>query len=411
MEELYDNLPGLDSKFRRREEEEAVADTVAQEMTEEIAEEPQLIPSVQTAENSNPFLGGSLSQLWSDNDDDAYIQTLKQEADDANAAAKTQWQSMGDIANDWMETKQRRLAETKPRYTQQELDDRRAKSTAVSMLTSALANIANGIAVGAGGLNATIPDGYKAAYEHWNDVQKRHDARQAEYAKLTDAYYTTKYGMSKAEYDRLQAEAKTKEGYYQSARQADAANKYRIQQIAAATQGRLIEQGQKHQDKMDELDKSSENTIKQIKEKGNQNVRQAATQGYWANEKQKTVNAGKGGSGVDLEDYRTYNGTNGTVTIPDNIDVEDGYLSMANAALDYLEGIRVTSSNRTEINNKKKALREALTGSNKDKAAKIKKLSTAIANSGVKQADLEAALNTQTQDEDGGTDVNDYWDE
>jgi hypothetical protein len=84
---------------------------------------------------------------------------------------------------------------------------------------------------------------------------------------------------------------------------------------------------------------------------------------------------------------------------------------MANAALDYLEGIRVTSSNRTEINNKKKALREALTGSNKDKAAKIKKLSTAIANSGVKQADLEAALNTQTQDEDGGTDVNDYWDE
>ena len=172
-----------------------------------------------------------------------------------------------------------------------------------------------------------------------------------------------------------------------------------------------MEQGQKHQDKLDELEKNNEYTLGQIKERGNQKVRQEATHGYWANEKQKTVNAGKGDSGVDLEDYRTYNGTNGTVTIPDNIDVEDGYLSMANAALDYLEGIRVTSSNRTEINNKKKALREALTGSNKDKAAKIKKLSTAIANSGVKQADLEAALNTQTQDEDGGTDVNDYWDE
>jgi hypothetical protein len=136
------------------------------------------------------------------------VAEAQQRLDEATAKSNEAYSSLQGIANDWMATIEQRREEARPRFTQEELDSRRAKSTALSTLTSALANIANGLTVGAGGLNATIPDGYQAAYEHWNDVQKRHDMRQAEYDKLTDAYYTKKYGMSKADYDRLEAQRK-----------------------------------------------------------------------------------------------------------------------------------------------------------------------------------------------------------
>lgn len=136
------------------------------------------------------------------------VTEAQQRLDEAAAKSNEAYSSLQGIANDWLTTLEQRREEARPRFTQEELDSRRAKSTALSTLTSALANIANGLTVGAGGLNATVPDGYQAAYEHWNDVQKRHDMRQAEFDKLTDAIYTKKYGMSKADYERLEAERK-----------------------------------------------------------------------------------------------------------------------------------------------------------------------------------------------------------
>ena len=302
-------------------------------------------------------------------------------------------QTMQGIMDEVTADLERRRQEMKPRFTQQELDDRRAKSTAVTMLTSALANIANGIAVGRGGLNATVPDGYQAAYEHWNDVQKRQSARQAEYDKLTDAIWSNRLNKVKLEYGEASAEYQQAQAAYQKAKAQESKQQHDEQMLLAKNMFAAGMEQTKHQNKMDE-----------IEEQGKWNVKREGTKGWWANEKQKTVNAGKGNSNVDLEEYRTYRGNNGTgtVTIPDDMDIEDGYLAMANAALEYLEGIQETSSNRAELNRKKKALTEALLGSSKKIASKIDKLSTAIADSGVSHEALEAALN-QTQSSNGGT--------
>ena len=354
-------------------------------------------PEAEQEEETDPlagldFLGGFA------NDD--YLKGLRTQADEAKQRQTQSMQTMQGIMDEVTADIERRRQEMKPRFTQQELDDRRAKSTAVTMLTSALANIANGIAVGRGGLNATVPDGYTAAYEHWNDVQKRHSARQAEYDKLTDAIWSNRLNKVKLEYGEASAEYQQAQAAYQKAMAQESKQRHDEQMLLAKNMFEAGKEQTRHQNKLEEIDRT-----------GQWGVKREGTKGYWANEKQKTVNAGKGSSDVDLEEYRTYNGTNGTVTIPDDMDIEDGYLAMANAALDYLDGIEETSTNRTDLKNKRKALREALIGNNKDKAAKIKKLSTAIANSGVRQEELEAALNTQTQDQDGGTDVNDYWNE
>ena len=396
----------LDSKFNNREEDEAVAQ-LAEDVEREEMEEPQLIPSVQTAENSNPFLGGGFSQLWSNNDDDAYIQTLKQEADDANAAAKTQWQSMGDIANDWMETKQRRAAEIKPRYTQQELDDRRAKSTAVSMLTSALANIANGIAVGTGGLNATVPDGYKAAYEHWNDVQKRHDARQAEYDKLTDAYYTTKYGMSKAEYDRLQAEAKTKEGYLYRAQEQEqkARDAVNLENQRATNKANQTILGGQVQMAVD--DNRSQNTQTEIKTRHQYPTTRSTGGG----------GGGKGSKKAPATSFDYSSKTHGHVRVqfPQGMDEEEAYDIMADAAIaklnNEIEILRneVVKGKTTEKQREKaiaelentaryKQLEKQLSDLQSSSASgTLYQRGKAIANSDISQKELEEALGIQPQ--------------
>jgi hypothetical protein len=192
------------------------------------------------------------------------------------------------------------------------------------------------------------------------------------------------YGEASAEYQQAQAA-------YQKAMTQESKQRHDEQMLLAKNMFDAGKEQTRHQNKLEEIDRT-----------GQWGVKREGTKGYWANEKQKTVNAGKGNSDVDLEDYRIYNGTNGTVTIPDDMDIEDGYLAMANAALDYLDGIEETSANRAELNRKKKALTEALLGSSKKIASKIDKLSTAIADSGVSQEALEAALNTQTQEEGGG---------
>lgn len=375
-EDEYNDLPGLDKKFRRQEEEPLFGNEQTEQQTEQQTEETDPLAGLD-------FLGGFAQ--------DDYLQGLQTQASEAKQRQTQSMQTMQGIMDEVTADLERRRQEMKPRFTQQELDDRRAKSTAVTMLTSALANIANGIAVGRGGLNATVPDGYQAAYEHWNDVQKRQSARQAEYDKLTDAIWSNRLNKVKLEYGEASAEYQQAQAAYQKAMAQESKQRHDEDILLAKNMFAAGQEQNNHQYKLEEIDRQ-----------GQWGVKKEGTRGYWANEKQKTVNAGRSSSNVDLEDYRTYSGTNGTVDIPDDMDVEDGYLAMANAALDYLDGRQETSANKTELANKKKALREALTGSNKDKVAKLKKLSTAIANSGVSQADLEAALNG-TQSNNGGT--------
>lgn len=385
-EDEYNDLPGLDKKFRRQEQEPLLGSEQ---------------PTEQTEEQTDPLAGLDLLGGFMQDD---YLKGLQTQASEAKQRQTQSMQTMQGIMDEVTADLERRRQEMKPRFTQQELDDRRAKSTAVTMLTSALANIANGIAVGRGGLNATVPDGYQAAYEHWNDVQKRHSARQAEYDKLTDAIWSNRLNKVKLEYGEASAEYQQAQAAYQKAMAQESKQSHDEQMLLAKNMFEAGKEQTRHQNKLEEIDRTGKWGVEKEKTSGQYKV--SVEKEKTNREKVKAENRG-----VDLEDYRTYNGTNGTVTIPDDMDIEDGYLAMANAALDYLDGIQETSTNKTELANKRKALREALTGSNKDKAAKIKKLSTAIANSGVSQEELEAALNTQTQDEDGGTDVNDYWNE
>lgn len=197
-EDEYNDLPGLDKKFRRQEQEPLLGS----EQPKENDPWDDLI-SIYTPGQGTPLATPAAPTPMVGN-----VAEAQQRLDDATAKSDEAFRSLQGIANDWATTLEQRREEARPRFTQEELDSRRAKSTALSTLTSALANIANGLTVGAGGLNATIPDGYQAAYVHWNDVQKRHDMRQAEFDKLTDAVYTKKYGMTKADYERLEAERK-----------------------------------------------------------------------------------------------------------------------------------------------------------------------------------------------------------
>lgn len=356
------------------EREQEAQDYMAQQMaTNAVLGSEQ--PTEQTEEETDPLAGLDLLGGFMQDD---YLKGLQTQASEAKQRQTQSMQTMQGIMDEVTADLEHRRQEMKPRFTQQELDDRRAKSTAVTMLTSALANIANGIAVGRGGLNTTVPDGYQAAYEHWNDVQKRQSARQAEYDKLTDAIWSNRLNKVKLEYGEASAEYQQAQDAYQKAMTQESKQRHDEDMLLAKNMFAAGQEQTNHQYKLEEIDR----------------------QGQWG--VKKTVNAGRSSSNVDLEDYRTYSGTNGTVDIPDDMDVEDGYLAMANAALDYLDGRQETSANKTELANKKKALREALTGSNKDKVAKLKKLSTAIANSGVSQADLEAALNG-TQSNNGGT--------
>lgn len=375
----------IDPEEREKEAQDYMARQIATNAV--LGNEP---PTEQTEEETDPLAGLDLLGGFAQDD---YLQGLQTQASEAKQRQTQSMQTMQGIMDEVTADLERRRQEMKPRFTQQELDDRRAKSTAVTMLTSALANIANGIAVGRGGLNATVPDGYTAAYEHWNDVQKRQDMRRAEFDKLTDAIWSNRLNKVKLEYGEASAEYQQAQAAYQRAMSQELKQRHDEQMLLAKNMFEAGKEQTRHQNRLEEIDRT-----------GQWGVKREGTKGYWANEKQKTVNAGKGNSNVDLEEYRTYRGNNGTgtVTIPDDMDIEDGYLAMANAALEYLEGIQETSSNRAELNRKKKALTEALLGSSKKIASKIDKLSTAIADSGVSHEALEAALNTQTQEEGGG---------
>jgi hypothetical protein len=385
----YDNLPGLDRKFR--EDEEPLL--VNEQTTEQTEEETDPLARLD-------LLGGFMQ--------DDYLQGLQTQASEAKQRQTQSMKTMQGIMDEVTADLERRRQEMKPRFTQQELDDRRAKSTAVTMLTSALANIANGIAVGKGGLNATVPDGYTAAYEHWNDVQKRHSARQAEYDKLTDAIWSNRLNKVKLEYGEASAEYQQAQAAYQKAMAQRETQAYGIQKEAIRQMGL--------------------------------NQRQASQQAFTAGQKEldrknATKNAyirrsGSGGSSGKSQQPTTeysYVSDDGTinVTFPQGMDESTAYERMAMAALKQVqndiadldnqikeaEKIAKTSEKEAKLKELKEQRAQKIrlqksiqtNSSNRNSKTGRTALGKNIAASGVSQEDLEEALN-QTQSSNGGTD-------
>ena len=152
----------------------------------------------------DPFDGLDIGDtIWGDNADttaDSEFASAKTMLDDAKAEKQRYQKDYTSLLSDLRSRSEERLAGVTEPLSQEELDKRRASGTLVSTIAGTLANLANGIAVGRGAQNATIPDGYTLAYEHWNDIEKRNAARQKEYDKLVDSIYKTRLDEAKAKY-------------------------------------------------------------------------------------------------------------------------------------------------------------------------------------------------------------------
>lgn len=394
-EDEYNDLPGLDKKFRRQEQEPLLGSEQ---------------PTEQQEEETDSSAGLDLLSGFMQDD---YLQGLQTQASEAKQRQTQSMTTMQGIMDEVTADLERRRQEMKPRFTQQELDDRRAKSTAVTMLTSALANIANGIAVGKGGLNATVPDGYQAAYEHWNDVQKRQSARQAEYDKLTDAIWSNRLNKVKLEYGEASAEYQQAQAAYQRAM----AQRQKFQ-------GDMVLAEKKRQDNLNTIvakgqvqmavdDNKSKNTVTEIK-----------TRHYYPSSR----GGSSGGSGKSQQPTTEYSyvSDDGTinVTFPQGMDESTAYERMATAALrqvqndiadldnqiEEAEKIVKTSEKEAKLKelnkqrDQKISLQKSIQTNSSNRNSKTGRtaLGKNIAASGVSQEKLEEVLNG-TQSNNGGT--------
>lgn len=134
-------------------------------------------------EPKSPLMGGTLPTGYGSDES-----LLRQRAEESREARRESVATMQGILDE-RNAELRRRAEEASRglLTDEQLDRARRSSTLVSGITSALANIANGIAVSRGAMNATVPEGYSAAYQHWSDVEKRARERRKEYDKIIDS--------------------------------------------------------------------------------------------------------------------------------------------------------------------------------------------------------------------------------
>lgn len=386
------------------EREQEAQDYMAQQMaTNAVLGSEQ--PTEQTEEETDPLAGLDLLGGFMQDD---YLKGLQTQASEAKQRQTQSMQTMQGIMDEVTADLERRRQEMKPRFTQQELDDRRAKSTAVTMLTSALANIANGIAVGRGGLNATVPDGYTAAYEHWNDVQKRHSARQAEYDKLTDAIWSNRLNKVKLEYGEASAEYQQAQAAYQKAMAQRETQAYGIQKEAIRQMGLNQRQASQQAFTAEQKELDRKNATK------NAYIRRSGSGG------------GSGKSQQPTTEY-SYVSDDGTinVTFPQGMDESTAYERMATAALRQVnkdiadldnqikeaEKIVNTSEKEAKLKELNKQREQKISlqksiqtnSSNRNSKTGRTALGKNIAASGVRQEALEEALN-QTQSSNGGTD-------
>lgn len=107
------------------------------------------------------------------------------------------------------------MDDSKPKYTEEEIDRYQKANASVGGLFSALAGAANSIAVGAGAYSAQVPDAYKQVYDHWENIRKDNRQRQQAYDKIRMQiagiqyqHAEQKYKEVKAEFDKAVAEGK-----------------------------------------------------------------------------------------------------------------------------------------------------------------------------------------------------------
>lgn len=339
----------IDPEERDREVQDYMAQRIATNAV--LGSEP---PTEQTEEETFGDVLGQVLYKPTETSPLSGLAESQKRLDEATARRDGALTDMNAIFQEMIRNDEQRAAELKPRFTQQELDDRRAKSTAVTMLTSALANIANGIAVGKGGLNATVPDGYTAAYEHWNDVQKRHDTRNAEYQKLIDSVYQKKYGMKKAEYDL--AEAERKEARVDLTQ--DKNHQYGLQKATITAEAN-----------------------KAIARERNESNERIATIKANTPKATKSSGGGKGKAPAAPSTTFTYGGT--TYTTPSGVSTEQALTAIATSAKQWLNSTK-DGLNDQAIDNKITAIDTALkhVGDFTDKNAEA--ILTALAKAGYK---------------------------
>lgn len=219
--------------------------------------------------------------------------------------------SMGAVLQDITRQQEQRLAETTPPMTQQELERRRNAGTLVATITGALSNLANGIAVSRGALNATVPDGYTLAYQHWNDIEKRNAARKQEYDKLLDSIYSSRLNEAKMKYGEADDRFKALEKQYYTLldRREKRENDF----------ARLV-YGEAMRNQRNAEDNAAKITTQAMKGKGG-GSRSTSTP-------------------ANLDGYRTITRSadvGGNVTIPSGVQVEQAYATIAEAGIRYYE--------------------------------------------------------------------------
>lgn len=339
-DDKYKDLPGLDSKLRSQQEDDESYGILAQPESSS-TEQPEDDIFAQPAVLGN---GGSrIDQL----------QDAVAKANERKVKAAADYDSI--IKGIEAEERERLAAMQQP-LTQEQIDKGRRASTLVGTITGALANIANGIAVGRGAQNATVPDGYTLAYQHWNDVEERNRKRQAEYQKIVDGINTMRATRAKEEVKRADAEAAAAE------LKLSAYEKLQSNERIAA----------------------DNNETKRY-------VSDNALKGKAVKTPKTTVAKTK--TNV-LDGYRQVTRSEGSISIPENVDTIKGWMAMRDAAWQYIEDNKDRISGWSD---KQAALKEiSFTGSDSNKASQINKLLTAINASGIGNKALQDALDKLT---------------
>lgn len=328
---------------------------------EEIAElEPRiaLLESSDTGlQQSSLFkdLTGIFGGIEDEQEETSYIGGLEKETAAAKAKADASFETLQDILASQRREKEERFASMNKPLTDEELDRRRASGTLVATITSALANIANGISVGRGANNATVPDGYMLSYQHWNDIEKRNAARRQEYEKMTDSILKSRLAEAEVKYGKDSKE------YSNAQTRLDAARTMQA----------------RHQNTMEEID--SRGTWKKVVKETASPTKTKTGGGSKSTKQPKT-----------LDDYRTISNGNSTITIPDGVSVEQAYLAIAEKALQWVDA-------NDELNDALKAkFRISFTGNVSKNEAVIVQFLKDLRSTGLTGTDIQDAIDGLT---------------
>lgn len=127
------------------------------------------------------------------------IDELKDKREEAKQNANLQF-------GDWIQGMQDINEENNPKYTEDEIDRYQKANSAIGGAFSALAGLANSIAVSKGAYSAQVPDAYKQVYDHWENVRKDNRQRQQAYDKIRMQIAGAQYQKAQQDLAEIQAE-------------------------------------------------------------------------------------------------------------------------------------------------------------------------------------------------------------